>query len=267
MINKVQFTPGVEALSGQIVKMKGQLVYAKNDNPAWDAPEGKQYARNMRPRIVLNVRKSDGSTYWGVRTKNAVNITPTAKMRMAIFGGATAVYQAIATNPTLLANIYAKYETVKEQYKTFKSYAQKVIQAGLKNKQATFNFGGRVGTPVFVNNPWVDGGTGTDVTISGDTIFKFALYLCPFVFSVDGKTYGVPDKRLRFICLNWDGIHAEYYHKFNDGSFNLKYGSPMMEDEDEILYNSSNIYKGSTKCMGDFELTNGDTLSTTAPNE
>lgn len=254
MITKVLYTPGVEALSGQIVKMKGGLVYAENDNKAWNAPDGKQYARNMRPRIVLNVRKSDGSTYWGVRTKSCVNNTPTSRMRLAIFGGATAVFAAIQ-DPTLLANIYAHYETLKDNYKSFKSYAIKVISEGLKKKNNTFNFGGRVGAPVKVNNPWVDGGIGTDVTIADEILQKFALYLCPTQISVDGKVvaayYGPSSARLA----------AFVGSKFNDGSFAVE----GVEQEDyTYTYKGSALYTATGEV--DFNTTIGAPLFTTAPN-
>ena len=187
MAKRVILAHPFERVSGNITRSKQKLVYAENDNPAWNAPNGKQYARNFKPQMVLRYDAGREKTSFTIQTKHAVNNTPVTRLRQAVFGGATAVYQGIAKNPTLLANIFDKYETVKEQYKSFVSYAQKVIQTSLKNKQATFNFGGRVGTPIYVNNPWVAGGTGTDVTISDDTLLKFAEYLCRTAIYVNGK--------------------------------------------------------------------------------
>lgn len=255
---------------GGSLRGKQDLRYAEHDNKAFDAPEGRQYARNYKPSIVITNYAKTGKVSFQIKTKSATKITAQSLTRMAILGGSGAIIGAIFANKAaaLYVALDQAYQSAVRsgELRTFRAWLSDKIQYMLKNKQNSCVFGQPVLSTTRINNPWVAGGTGTNVTIAEKTLRKFAAYLCPFVFSVDGKTYGVPNKMLRFICLNYTGLNNEYYKKFNDGSFDLKYGGDMTAEEDEILYNGSNIYKGEDKCMGDFELTNGDTLSTTAPN-
>ena len=234
MINKVQFTPGFEAFSGQVVKMKGKLTYEKNNNPAWQAPVGKQYATNFRPRLVLNVRKSDGSVYWGIRTKSAVDNTEAGRLRFALFGGAQACVTAATHNPTLLSNLYDAYKTVEDQYKSFRSWLTIWMRLGLKNKSATIT----IGQGVNIKNPWVAGGTGTELTISDEVLVKFAPYLCPntedilrLVTGAKITIIGVPSS-----SMTWGAFVAS---KFNNGDFSLG-------NDNEVLYKGAGVYQANS---------------------
>lgn len=267
MAKQVILAHPFERVSGNVTRAKQKLVYAENDNPAWEAPHSRQYARNFKPQMNLRYNASTGKTSFTIQTKSAVDNTEAGRLRLALFGGSQAVQNAIKKNPTLLAQAYEAYAEVRDYFKSFDSFLVKEIRKGLKTKAASILLGNSTGSGIYVNNPWVAGGTGTDVTISAEVMRKFATYLCPIVFSVDGNKYGVPDKHLSYICLNTDiPLKKEWYRKFNDGSFTLLEGGSMLPEEDEILYKGANIYKGSTKCLGSFEVANGDTLSTTAPN-
>lgn len=249
MAKRVILAHPFERVSGNITRSKQKLVYAENDNPAWFAPDGKQYARNFKPQMVLRYDAGREKTSFTIQTKHAVNNTPAVRLRQAIFGGAQAVRQAILSgiDPTTLANIYARYETLKEQYKSFESYMTVCIETALKLKNATINFGGRTGSPVKFNNPWVDGGTGTDVTISADTWDKFAEYLCPVVFLMNGKKYPAAD--------GWNAWVVNHYPEFTASSGGA------------ILYNSENIYNSGGEKMYDTDsFGNGQSYTTTPPN-
>lgn len=84
-MKRIEFIAPVEALRGN---MSGSqtLFYATNDNPAYDAPEGRQYARNYKPRYIGFRRAKDGAVYFGVKRKSATKIDKAAKITMAALG-------------------------------------------------------------------------------------------------------------------------------------------------------------------------------------
>lgn len=84
-MKRIEFIAPVEALRGN---MSGSqtLVYAENDNPAYEAPDGRQYARNYKPRYIGFRRAKDGAVYFGVKRKSATKINKAAKITMAALG-------------------------------------------------------------------------------------------------------------------------------------------------------------------------------------
>lgn len=84
-MKRIEFIAPVEALRGN---MSGSqtLVYAENDNPAYDAPDGRQYARNYKPRYIGYRRAKDGAVYFGVKRKSATKVDTASKITMAALG-------------------------------------------------------------------------------------------------------------------------------------------------------------------------------------
>lgn len=84
-MKRIEFIAPVEALRGN---MSGSqtLVYAENDNPAYEAPDGRQYARNYKPRYIGFRRAKDGAVYFGVKRKSATKVDRAAKITMAALG-------------------------------------------------------------------------------------------------------------------------------------------------------------------------------------
>lgn len=84
-MKRIEFIAPVEALRGNM-SGKQTLVYALNNNPAYDAPEGLQYARNYKPRYIGYRRAKDGAVYFGVKRKSATMVDAAAKITMAALG-------------------------------------------------------------------------------------------------------------------------------------------------------------------------------------
>lgn len=84
-MKRIEFIAPVEALRGNM-SGKQTLVYAQNDNPAYDAPEGRQYARNYKPRYIGYRRAKDGAVYFGVKRKSATMVDAASKITMAALG-------------------------------------------------------------------------------------------------------------------------------------------------------------------------------------
>lgn len=84
-MKRIEFIAPVEALRGN---MSGSqtLVYAENDNPAYEAPDGRQYARNYKPRYIGFRRAKDGAVYFGVKRKSATKVDAASRITMAAMG-------------------------------------------------------------------------------------------------------------------------------------------------------------------------------------
>lgn len=84
-MKRIEFIAPVEALRGNMSGAQ-KLVYAENDNPAFDAPVGRQYARNYKPRYIGYRRAKDGAVYFGVKRKSATKVDVASKVTMAALG-------------------------------------------------------------------------------------------------------------------------------------------------------------------------------------
>lgn len=84
-MRKIEFIAPVEAMRGN---MSGSQVlrYAENMNPAWDAPEGLQTAKNYTPRYIGARRAKDGAVYFSVKRKASVMVNEESKRRQAALG-------------------------------------------------------------------------------------------------------------------------------------------------------------------------------------
>lgn len=84
-MRKIEFTPPVEAMRGN---MSGSQVlkYAENMNPAWDAPDGLQTAKNYTARYIGARRSKDGAVYFSVKRKASVMVNEENRIRQAALG-------------------------------------------------------------------------------------------------------------------------------------------------------------------------------------
>lgn len=201
MAKRIDFIAPFEGLRGN-VSGRQDLVYALNDNKAFEAPQGKRnYARNYKPRYVSAKRASDGRMYFSVRTRNGVTLSARSLQAMALLGGTGAIYAAIVNNDTLRNGVEMVYRYLIDRTSqglpggipldtTFRQYASGIIRTALQNKATTMTFaGGGAVQPVVVNNPWVGGGTGTDITISQQVLVQFWVQLTVggIYFYVEGR--------------------------------------------------------------------------------
>lgn len=89
-MRKIEFIAPVEAMRGKLSGDDPKLQYAENNNPAFEAPDGRQYAKNYAPKYIGAKRSSDGLKYFSVKTKSATLIDNASKRRMALLGAAGA---------------------------------------------------------------------------------------------------------------------------------------------------------------------------------
>lgn len=86
-MRRIKYIAPVESMQGNLSGNQ-VLEYALNNNPAFEAPDGRQYARNYRASYIANRRARDGRAYFSVKTKSAVNNTDSARVTQAALGAA-----------------------------------------------------------------------------------------------------------------------------------------------------------------------------------
>lgn len=217
MPKRIEFIAPVAAVRGNM-SGKQKLLYAKNDNPAYDAPVGKvSYARNYRPSYIGAKLSSTGQCYYTTRTKNAVNLTTRQKTAMAVYGGTFALIGSLmAQDETTVNSYYTRYDAMINSglfSGTFRQYLTKVISSAIKSKVETIRFNAPGVPSISFANPWVSDSWDVAIRPTKDTFVKFFDINSQngYYFSVDGAT-GVATSRLSFgdiIRNDWNVLGLE----------------------------------------------------------
>lgn len=212
MPKRIEFIAPVAAVRGNM-SGKQKLLYAQNDNPAYDAPVGKvSYARNYRPSYIGAKVASSGLCYYTTRTKNAVNLTTAQKTAMAVYGGTFALIGSlISQNEALVNTYYAHYEAMLNAglfSGTFRQYLTKVISAAIKSHTENIRFNGPGLLATSFKNPWIAYDWDSDIYPNRETFVKFFDVNNPngFYFKIDGAI-GVAEEDMTFnevITSNWN---------------------------------------------------------------
>lgn len=193
MAKKVIMTAPFEALTGNLSGAQN-LEYAQNNNPAFDAPNGVQYARNYKTRYIGARRSSNGLVYFQVRTKSATKISNRSKFVMALLGGTGACRAAIMKNETIMATLDPLFVKAKAAgvttAKTISKWIYDVVYEGLNLKRSAFTFMVPGEGTTYIRNPWVfTASSGAiAITISKSVLAKFWMELAtnPLEFNVNG---------------------------------------------------------------------------------
>lgn len=173
---------------------KQALEYAENNNPAFDAPAGRQYARNYKACMIACKRSATGKTYFQIKTKTATKVNAGSKLRMALLGGTGAVRAAILTNATYATAVEAIYNAGKAagtiSQKTIQKYVFDVVNEALLLKSVMINFHAEGAPALTIQNPWVytTQSGGQSITIKNSILVKFWEQLAtnPIIFTVNG---------------------------------------------------------------------------------
>lgn len=163
MAKKIVYLAPVDSMSGNL-SGRQTLRYAKNNNPAWDAPEGQQYAKNYKPRFVASVRAKDGLQTFSTKTKSAVRLDKVSRRRMAAMAFSQAFLDHSAERNawplTVITNVQQIYNAARQRDAslTWRKFFSKPIYEMLVNRREFLVI---EGTPyglndVVVYNPFVD---------------------------------------------------------------------------------------------------------------
>lgn len=204
-----------DVLTGNISGTR-KLKYNDKMNPAWDAPDGQQYARNYKPRYVGIYHARTGKTTFSVKEKSATNLNATSRRRMAAMGGTCAMFgengwrfplTVISRAQQLFLELKARDPEL-----TYRRAFFEYFYNGLFNRQEVITIPGMQGyiADIQVGNPWAEEAAAVPMGISDDEIFfKFFEQLAPY-----GSSYTVDGKKAYYYS-GWTWDEAAINVKFN----------------------------------------------------
>lgn len=190
MARKLRMIAPFDSASGNLSGAQ-KLLYAKNNNPSWDAPVGKNAARNYKTRYVGVYRAATGTSTFAVRTKNIANNSEKMRRYQALFGGSAACYVAASMDLMIITKLQSAYQRARESRPslTFRKWLTDFMYSMLDEKLVSIGISTPLGN-VSINNPWIEGGSGTtDLDISNEVLAKFWTYLAndPITFHIEGS--------------------------------------------------------------------------------
>lgn len=233
-MKRIEFIAPVEAIRGNL-SGKQELVYAENDNPAYEAPIGRQYARNYRPSFIGAKRSSDGLKYFSVKTKSAAGLTLSSKKTMAVLGGAGALIAAILRDPARKTALQLQLEYniqhgLVEAGTSLRKWMSEKVQFALRTKAGGIDFKAGAGTTeVKIKNPWTSYGEGSPVGVGNMVLAKFWGMLAdqPIEFKLAGYAQ-------KGFAHNGDVFNSEYLNSQNN-VFGLTEGTVRVESQTKTV--------------------------------
>lgn len=195
-MKRIEFIAPVEAMRGNLSRTKQGLLYADNDNPAWDAPEGKRsYARNYQPIFVGAKVSKSGRKYFSVKTKTAITISPAVKKRMALLAIGSELANKIMATYQMQLPMQRLYMANHPTGWSYKRWVMYYVRQGLDQKRP-ITFPGYEELPaLFVKNPFINTtqpstAMDTDAPLSDELLAKFWKQLAndPITFKVGDLT-------------------------------------------------------------------------------
>lgn len=145
-MKRIEFVAPVESMRGNL-SGKQKLQYAKHDNPAFEAPNGAQSAKNYQARFIGAKRAKDGLKYFSVRTKQTSVLNGKTRMQMAITGSIAAIKSALIKHqPSVWAKIVSSFNYLKEGgllpegITTLNKYVDYNLRYMLRYKRVSWSF-------------------------------------------------------------------------------------------------------------------------------
>lgn len=259
-MKRIEFIAPVEAMRGNLSRSKQTLLYADNDNPAWDAPADKRsYARNYQPIFVGAKVAKSGRKYFAIKTKTAITITPAVKTRMALLSVSSEIANVLNKDLRVIQGLEALFVANHPVGWSFKRWMMNYIRQGLANKRA-ISFPGYEQLPaIFIKNPYISTtqpSTAIDISeyFSKELLVKFWPQLAndAVVFTIDG-VQGIGHSDVTFL-----GMVNTNYNTL--GLFiveGTEYVALGTKENPQYVIDAEGAY------MGDSEIVNGSKYTTT----
>ena len=175
-MKRIEFLAPVEAMRGNL--SGDQVLLYDGDKRAYDVTGSDPVAAgNYDNRYIGCKRARSGKKYFSLKTKSTTNLGADSRLAMAAFGGSCSVARNAMINLSLitpLQTIFVAKRSAGQIPSTMglRNWVQTVVYPMIKAKQASVTIS-EGATSVTINNPWIEGGTGTDVTIPADVESKF----------------------------------------------------------------------------------------------
>lgn len=275
-MKRIEFIAPVESMRGNLSGSQS-LEYADNNNHAYDAPNGVQYARNYQPRFIGAKRGSDNLKYFAVRTKTATNLKASTRRAMAVVGVTAAIRSALmSAHAADYAKMQQAFNYLKtkgllpETQNTFKKWFDASVKSMLLYKRATWKFTqGRISFTL--HNPY-DIGSADALVIKQTTWIKFAdLFIITresgnkvVVFAIDSHKIVAEGAA----GVTWDTIVGTASTQVNPNYKSNFAGLTQSDDpEQNPLYNKLPIYLDNVLVTKSVAIIATDKYTTAAPIE
>lgn len=174
---------------------KQTLLYPTKNNAAWESPSNKRnYATNYTARYIGAVRGRDGLSYFAVKKRSAITMSPAMRKQQALIGGAKVVCDFIMHDGAHIQGLQVLYmrSQIYRDGGSFYKWVNSSVRSSLSLKQAGIYFNGDGSqSTIIYQNPWISTiapGTPVAVTIPADILAKFWMQLAnnPVEFTVNG---------------------------------------------------------------------------------
>lgn len=239
-MRRIDFIAPVDSMRGNLSGAQ-KLQYAENNNPAFEAPAGRQYARNYQTRFIGAKRASDNLKYFAVKTKSATLIKSDTLLNMALMGGAGAIIAAILADKSSTAYLMVvdAWEKRTNKSVTLRKFMTDIIRQGLAAKAPDFVFLTTAGAQIA--NPWnTTAQSALKVEISEEVLVKFWLQLgsngtsaAPIYFTVDGQ------KGIAVATMTWADLAENSV--INVLNIQNEQGEIFIENMGTVNYNGTDV--------------------------
>lgn len=176
-MRKVHFISPIDYIQGAIATRQTGVVAASGVSTYAGGDVDKELVTGFKQELICHLGSKGvtrGKQWYAIRSKMSYTRNPRNQKALAVFGGSCSMYKAIIEDVEIYAPLVTAFQDVKDKYNSFRQYVVKPISNALFEKESTISF---EGATVKVNNPWVSGGTGEDVTIPQAIKDKFQRYL------------------------------------------------------------------------------------------
>lgn len=260
-MKRIEFISPVEAMRGNLSRTKQTLLYADNDNPAWDAPANKRsYARNYQPIFVGAKVAKSGRKYFAIKTKTAITITPAVKLRMALLAVSSEIANVLDRDLRVIDDLQTLYTANHPVGWSFKRWKMNYIRQGLADKKAIAFPGYEALPAIFIKNPYISTtqpSTAFDISdqFPNELLVKFWKELAndAVVFTIDGVK-GIGHSDVTFL-----GMVSTNYNTLGlivvEGTEYVALGT---QANPQYVIDAEGAY------MGDTEIVDGANYTTTA---
>lgn len=260
MAKRIIMIPPFDVLTGNL-SGKQDLKYAENDNPAYEAPNGSQSARNYTTRYV-GARRADGKTYFSIKTKSTTVLNGVTRLQMALTGSIAAIRSAVMALPAAGSGrkpwdtIQAAYEYYKNENpgekdaKSLQAYFDARVRPMLINKRTSIEFNAHPGGYT-LTNPFALASSSA-LQIKQSIWVKFAdLFMYEgntrggYHFTIDGKTFVASNVTGGDLWLNLPGEGTRVAPNYV-----VMVTGIAVQGAGAVLYNDQPVYLGSTAVQG-----------------
>lgn len=263
MAKKIIMIAPFDVLTGNLSGQQ-ELQYAENNNPAYEAPNGSQGARNYKTRYV-GARRADGTTYFSVRQKNTAVLNARTRITMAILGSVAAMEVTIAANTSMTSQLRTLYNYTKSQGNdiSYKKWLNNWLKDMLRYKRAsvTIHYTAPGMPSVVINNPYALDNANAMV-INQIVWRKFAPVLA--FDSADQVGYITVDGRPYMVNIDpWGSLKTHFPNANYVASlfeFDIKTDAPA-----HVWYNGQDIWLADVKQEVSSDIQDGGKYTTVEP--